>query len=206
MNQNERDCKERFRRVGEAASDEDAILLLECFRRGDLDMKLLVELATSVRNDLAEIGVFIASELPTRIQSIVPELRHLVGHASPRVRSDMLGVMFAMAAADSSGLYDVPIVAGLADQHVAVRCRALSLMSRWTDERILTAMSQSSANGSLTIDAEEQVEILALVSALRGLDQFFATVDRLSRSKRQRVAAMARHVREWSKIEVDSFD
>lgn len=204
MKQQSLSCGERLRQVGSSPSGEEINLLLECFRRGELDLTQLIELATSEQDGVAEIGVFIASELPERAHAVVPSLRHLLGHDSPRVRSDMLGLLSAVAASDQSGLHDVQIVVRLADPHVAVRCKALSLVSRWTDERMRAALSRAVADGSVSLGADEQDDILSLVSALRGLDQFFSTVDRLSRSRRERVAAMAQHVREWAKIDVDS--
>jgi len=204
MNQTDSDCSDGLRRVAEAPTDEDINDLLECFRRGELDLKHLIALATSQQDSVAEIGVFIASELPERAHAILPALRHLSAHASPRVRSGMLGVVSAVAASDQSGLYDLQIIAGFVDQDVDVRCSALSLVSRWTDERTIAALSRAVAEGSVPFSTEEQDEILQLVSALRGLDQFFTVVGRLSRSKRKRTAAVAQHIRGWAKIDVDS--
>lgn len=199
-------CKERLRSAqGGDASQDAAEVLLECFRRGRLSRQDLVNLALSDRTAAAELGVWIASELPESIGPIFGQLLPCLDHPSHRVRHSMLDVLSSQAATDVDGHIDALIVAHVYDEHVAVRCKAIELMARWSAERIELAVSslRAAEAGQAAFEAtfgrrspvvtdDELNELRTLVSAVRARNEFEDGAIRVSRSRSQRMAETAR--------------
>ncbi len=188
------------------ASERSAEVLLECFRRGRLPIRGLVNLALSDRTAVAELGAWIASELPASATTVFAELLPCVEHPSHRVRHSMLDVVASQAAAVGGGDLDALILDGAFDEHVAVRCKAIELMARWTDERIDLLISSpptgstdpfaSEASfrrrGAVVTTDGERNELRLLVSAVKARNAFEDGVIRVGRSRSRRMAETAK--------------
>lgn len=202
----ESSCEEALRLAqGGDASQDASEVLLECFRRGRLSLEGLVSLALSERAAVAELGAWIASELPESTRPVFGQLLPCVDHPSHRVRHSMLDVLASQAATDVDGHIDELIVAHAYDEHIAVCCKAIELMARWSTERLELAASSARAAAagqspvkanlgrrSLVVTDDELKELLLLVSAVRARNEFEDGAMRVSRSRSPRMAATAR--------------
>lgn len=200
-------CDLALQKAQDGSTDEYAALrLLECFRSGKIALKRLIDLALSKDQASAELGTWIASELPSHTRTLLPQLLPCLTHPSHRVRLSMLDVLAHRAAIETDISIDETILAHVLDEHVAVRCKSVELMARWSNERLKRVIRAAPspapaghASGAIrqrpSMHAFADHELHAveqLVAAVKARNDFEEGAMRVTQSRSAAIAATAR--------------